>query len=114
MRQADGHWALGSRGLHGLSSKYSAGCFPRHSVMNDVIKRELQKTSLTSVLQPPGLDRGEGSRYGGIIVFPFSGGRSLVSNCTCVDTFAGVQLKRSLMETDSAANCSELLRAQAS
>ena len=27
-----------SRGLHGLSCKYSAGRFPRHSAMNDVNK----------------------------------------------------------------------------
>ena len=32
---------------------------------------------LPSVLEPPGLDRGDGSRPDGITVFPFSGGRSL-------------------------------------
>ena len=37
---------MDSRGLHGLSCKYSAGRFPRHSAMNDVIKRALQNTSL--------------------------------------------------------------------
>ena len=64
---------MDSRGLHGLSCKYSAGCFPRHSAMNDVIKRVLQNASLPSVLEPPGLDRGDGSRSDGITVFPFSG-----------------------------------------
>ena len=63
--------------------------------MNDVVKRALQKASLPSVLEPPGLDRGDGSRPDGITVFPFSGGRSLVWDCTCVDTFAGVHLNRS-------------------
>ena len=29
--------------------------------MNDVIKRTLQKACLPSVLEPPGLDRGDGS-----------------------------------------------------
>ena len=61
------------RNLHGLSCKYSAGRFPRHSAMNDVFKRVLQKASLPSVLEPPGLDRGDGSRHDGIAVFPFSG-----------------------------------------
>ena len=74
-----------------------------------LIKRALQKASLPSVLEPPGLDiyRGDGSRPDaryGITVFPFSGGKSLVWDCTCVDTFAGVHLNRSAMETGTATN----------
>ena len=103
---AAGGWT-DSRGLHGLSCKYSAGRFPRHSAMNDVIKRALQKADLPSVLEPPGLDRGDGSRPDGITVFPFSGGKSLVWDCTCVDTFAGVHLNRSAMEAGIAINCAE-------
>ena len=80
---------MDSRGLHGLSCKYSAGRFPRHSAMNDVVKRALQKAGLPSFLEPPGLDRGNGSHPDGITVFPFSGGRSLVWDCTCVDTLLG-------------------------
>ena len=98
---------MDSRGLHGLSCRYSAGRFPRHSAMNDVVKRALQKAGLPSVLEPPGLDRGDGSRPDGITVFPFSGGRSLVWDCTCVDTFAGVHLNRSAMEAGIAANSAE-------
>ena len=75
--------------------------------MNDVIKRALQKAGLPSVLEPPGLDRGDGSRPDGITVFPFSGRRSLVWDCTCVDTFAGAHLKRSAMEAGIAANNAE-------
>ena len=98
---------MDSRGLHGLSCRYSAGCFPRHSAMNDVVKRALQKAGLPSVLEPPGLDRGDGSNSDGITVFPFSGGKSLVWDCTCVDTFAGVHLNRSAMEAGIAANNTE-------
>ena len=75
--------------------------------MNDVIKRALQKAGLSSVLEPPGLDRGDGSRPDGIKVFPVSGGRSLVWDCTCVDTFAGVHLNWSAMEAGTAANSAE-------
>ena len=64
--------SMDSRSLHGLSCRYSAGRFPRHSAMNDVVKRALQKAGLPSVLEPPGLDRGDGSRPDGITVFPFS------------------------------------------
>ena len=69
---------MDSRGLHGLSYKYSAGRFPRHLAMNDVVKKTLQKAGLPSPLELSGLDRGDGSRPDGITVFLFSGGRSLV------------------------------------
>ena len=74
---------------------------------NYKIKRALEKAGLPSVLEPPGLDRGDGSRPVGITVFPFSGGRSLVWDCTCVDTFTGVHLNRSAMEAGTAANSAE-------
>ena len=66
--------------------------------MNDVIKRSLQKEGLPSVLEPLGLDRLDGSRPDVIAVFLVSGSRSLVSDCTCVDTFAWVHQNRSAME----------------
>ena len=46
--------------------------------MNDVIKKALQKACLPSVLEPPGLDKGDGTRPDAKTVFPFSGGGSLV------------------------------------
>ena len=95
------------RGLHSLSCKYSAGRFPRHSAMNDVIKRALQKAVLPSVMEPPGLVRGDGSRPDGISVFPFSGDRSLVYDYAYVDTFAEIHLNRAAMKADTAANSSE-------
>ena len=98
---------MDSRGLHGLSCRYSAGRFPRYSAMNDVVKRALQRAGLPSVFEPPGLDRGDGSSPDGITVFPLSGGRSSVWDCTCVDTFAGVHLNRSAMEAGIAANSVE-------
>ena len=98
---------MDSRGLHGFSCRCSAGRFPRHSAMNDEVKRALLKAGMPSVLEPPGLDRGNGSRPDGIKVFPFSGDRSLVWDCTCVDTFAGVHLNRSAMEAGIAANSPE-------
>ena len=57
--------------------------------------------------EPIGLDRRDGSRPDGITVFPFSGRRSLVWDCTCVDTFAGVHLNSSAMEAGTAANNAE-------
>ena len=47
--------------------------------MNDVVRRALQRAGIPSVLEPPGLDRGDGSRPDGITFFPFSRG-SIVSH----------------------------------
>lgn len=95
------------KGLHGLSCRYSAGRHPRHSAMNDVVKRALLKAGLPSVLEPSGMDRGDGSRPDGITVFPFSRGRSLVWDCTCVDTYAESHLNQSAVEAGSAARAAE-------
>ena len=75
--------------------------------MNDVVKRALQKAGLPSVLEHPGLYTWDGSGPDGITVFSFSGGRSWVWDCTCVDTFAGVHLNWSAMEAGIAANSDE-------
>ena len=72
--------------------------------MNCVIERALQKAGLRSVLELPGLDW---TTPDVIVVFPFSGDRSLVWHCTCGNTFAEVHLNRSVMEADTAANCTE-------
>ena len=57
---------------------------------------------MPSVLEPPGLDTGDGSLPDGMTVFPFSGGGSLVWDCTCVVSFAEVHLNRPAMETGTA------------
>ena len=93
-----------SRGLHGLSCEHSAGRFPMHSAMNDVIKRSLYKASLPSVLEHPELDRRDRSRPDCITVLPFICGRSLVWDYTCVDIFTGVHLNRSAIEAGISVN----------
>ena len=52
--------------------------------MNDVIKTAFQKASLPSVLEPPGLGRGDESRPDGMTVLPFIEGKSLVWDCACL------------------------------
>ena len=76
--------------------------------MNDVVKRALQRAGIPSVLEPPGLDRGDGSRPDGITVFPFSRGRSLVWDCTCVDTYAESHLNSSAVGAGVAAGEAEV------
>ena len=75
---------------------YSAGCYSR------------EKSDFPSIPEASGLDRGNITpRPHVIAVFLFSGGRSMVWDCTCVDTFAGIRLNRSAMEDGAAAKCTE-------
>ena len=44
------------------------------------------------MLEPSGLDRGDGKRPDGITVNPYSRGRCLIWDATCVNTFASSKL----------------------
>ena len=94
-------------GHHGLSCKKSAGRFPRHAALNDVIKRALSSAGVPSILEPVGLDRGDGRRPDGMTTFPFSCGRSLTWDATCVDTFATTHVVRCALEPGAAAAAAE-------
>ena len=75
-------------GLHPLSCCLSAGRLPRHSALNDIIKRALSSAGFNTVLEPIGLDRGDGKRPDGMIVLPFSRVKCLILDSTCVDSFS--------------------------
>lgn len=99
---------MDARGLHGLSCKYSAGRHPRHSALNDVIRRALQSAGIPSVLEPVGVDRGDGKRPDGISIFPYSNGKCLCWDATCVDTFAASHIYNSAVSAGSAAREAEV------
>ena len=75
---------------HGLSCQKvaAAGRFPRHSNLNDIVKRSLSSAGIPSWLEPVGLSRNDGKRPDGLTAFPFSSGRSLCWDATCSDTFS--------------------------
>ena len=94
-------------GLHPLSCRLSAGRIPRHYALNDVIKRALNSAGFHSILEPVGLDRGDGKRPDGLTVFPFEAGKSLIWDATCSDTFAPSALLTSASDPGSAARVAE-------
>lgn len=98
---------MDARGLHGLSCKYSAGRHPRHAALNDIVMRSLRSAGIPSILEPVGIDRGDGKRPDGITVFPFSNGRCLCWDATCVDTFASAHLNNAAMTPGDAAKLAE-------
>ena len=87
-------------GTHPLSCRFSAGHIPRHSALNDVVRRGLSAAGIPSMLEPAGLDRGDGKRPDGITVYPYSRGRCLIWDATCVNTFASSNLMRSALAAE--------------
>ena len=94
-------------GLHGLSCSKSAGRHPRHAHLNDVVRRSLSSAGFPAVLEPVGLDRGDGRRPDGLTVFPFREGKCLTWDVTCVDTFADTALVQSALGPGAAARQAE-------
>ena len=94
-------------GHHGLSCRYSAGRFPRHANLNDVVKRALAAAGMPACLEPVGLDRENGRRPDGVTVFPYSQGKCLVWDATCVDTYSASSLVDAAISPGSAADAAE-------
>ena len=95
-------------GLHPLSCRFSAGRLPRHSALNDIIKRALSSAGFNAVLEPVGLDHGDGKRPDGMTVFPFSRGKCLIWDCSCVDSFYPSALALTATEPGSASRSAEV------
>ena len=95
-------------GTHPLSCRFCAGRIRRHSAINDVVRCGLSATGIPSMLEPPGIDRGDGKRPDGITVYPYSRGRCLIWDATCVNTFASLNLIRAALAAGSVADTAEV------
>ena len=60
------------------------------------------------MLEPSGLDRGDGKRPDGMTVYPYSRGRCLIWDATCVNTFASSNLIRAALTAGSDADAAEV------
>ena len=99
-----------SDGLHPLSCRFSAGRFPRHSAINNIIKRSLDTAGLHSILEPVGLDRGDGRRPDGVTSVSFKGGKALAWDATCADSFSTSNLCSTNLNPGSASSAAEVLK----
>ena len=73
---------------HALICKKTRSRFSRHGQGNDIIHRALSSADVPSILEPPGLCRSDGKRPDGLTLFPWSRGKSLVWDFTCVQRLA--------------------------
>ena len=94
-------------GHHGLSCRTSQGRIPRHQMLNTIIQRSLASTNICSRLEPSGLYRADGKRPDGVTLIPWSNGKFLVWDVTCVDTFCKSRVCASAKEAGGAASIAE-------
>ena len=99
--------AVESLGTHGLSCKFNTGRLARHTEANDIIRRALVSAGLPAVLEPHGLCRDDGKRPDGMTLTPWSNGRPLVWDFTCVDTLAPSNLPLSRQKGGKLASFAE-------
>ena len=78
------------------------------SPFRHVVRRGLSIAGIPSMLEPCGFDRGEGKRPGGITVYPYSRGRCLIWDATCVNTFASSNVIRAVLAAGSVPDASEV------
>ena len=94
-------------GHHGLSCKKSRGRQGRHSALNESIQRALGSAKVTSILEPPGLDRGDNKRPDGLTIYPWKFGKPLVWDVMVVDTLASSYIATTSDKAGGAAEAAE-------
>ena len=99
-----------SDSLHPLSCRFSAGRFPRHSAIKNIIKRSLDAAGLHSILEPVGLDWGDGKRPDGVMSFPFKGGKALAWDAICTDSFSTSNIYSTILNHGSASSAAKDLK----
>ena len=82
-------------------------CTAGHNSLNNIIYRSLAAAKVPSRLEPTGLHRADGNRPDGVTMIPWSEGRFLVWDATCVDTFCQSHSRRCAGEAGAAAAYAE-------
>ena len=94
-------------GLHGLSCSKAKGTNSRHASFNDLLQRGLRSAEIPAIREPQGCSRPDGKKPDGMSLVPWTRGRSLLWDYTCVDTFAQSYLNSTSKHIGSAAEKAE-------
>ena len=92
-----------SRGIHSLSCKQGSGKSHRHTQLNDIVWRALQRAGIPSTKEPNGLSFTDERRPDGLTLIPWSNGRSVTWDVTVINTLADSYLPTSSQQTGGAA-----------
>ena len=90
-------------GFHLLSCRFNEGRLPRHAALNDIVCRALKSSGMASILESSGFNGGDGTKPDGITIFPFSQGKALCWDATCINTFAESSINDTAIEAGHAA-----------
>ena len=90
-------------GTHGLACKKSVGRHPRHSLLNDVIWRAMQRAQIPSAKEPTGLIPSSDLRPDGVSMLPWARGRCLAWDVTAPDTLAQSHVQATAVNAGAAA-----------
>ena len=94
---------VSARGSHGLSCSLGFGRQARHSNINDLIYRGLNRAGIPAIKEPSGLTRSDGKRPDGQTLIPWSNGRALIWDATVADTVAASYVHDTATEAGGAA-----------
>ncbi|XP_065315669.1 uncharacterized protein LOC135924537 [Gordionus sp. m RMFG-2023] len=72
---------------HGLNCSRSQGRHLRHKAINKIIHNALNKAKIPNILEPTNLSLQDGLRPDGLTCIPWSNGKSLIWDATCVSSF---------------------------
>ena len=97
-------------GFHPLSYRFSIGRLPRHTALNDIIRRSIQSAGITALLEAAGKYRSDGNRLDGITLLPYARGKSLVWDASCTYTFSPSNMIRSAIHARATANEAESIK----
>ena len=96
-----------STGQHALVCKKLKSRLSRHSRANDVIHRALTSADVPSTLEPHGLCLADDRRPDGLTLFPWSRGKSLVWDFTCINRLAASYSRSATAPGSVIAACAE-------
>jgi hypothetical protein len=103
---------IDARGIHGLSCARSAGLHLRHTLINDIECRALERANVTAVKESSDLLVGNAMRPDGVTLLPRSRGKCLAWDATTPDTLAASHLPSTRHTAGAAAAQSTTLKAQ--
>ena len=87
---------MDEQGLHAFVCKKSGGLHQRHSMLNHLIKTELERLKINSVLEPTNLVASEALRPDGVTVVPWSRGKPLSWDVSCGHPNASSYISRTI------------------